>query len=58
MKIGKPTVLLKRNHYIKCFCFIQNVANKNINKVLYNLWKNMIDSLFLRCLRKGKGEGV
>jgi hypothetical protein len=31
MKIEKPTVLLKRNHYIKCFCFIQNVANKNIN---------------------------
>jgi len=26
MKIEQPTVLLKRNHYIKCFCFIQNVA--------------------------------
>jgi hypothetical protein len=23
----KPTILLKRNHYINCFCFIQNVAN-------------------------------
>jgi hypothetical protein len=32
MKIEKPIVLLKRNHYIKCFCFIQNVANKNTNK--------------------------
>jgi hypothetical protein len=31
MKIEKPTVLLKRNHYIKCFCFNQNVANKNTN---------------------------
>jgi len=31
MKIEKPIVLLKRNHYIKCFCFIQNVANKNTN---------------------------
>jgi hypothetical protein len=31
MKIEKPTVLLKRNHYIKCFYFIQNGANKNNN---------------------------
>jgi hypothetical protein len=31
MKIENPTVLLKRNHYIKCFCFNQNVANKNTN---------------------------
>jgi len=31
MKIEKPTILLKSNHYIKCFCFIQNVANKNTN---------------------------
>jgi hypothetical protein len=29
--IWKPTVLLKRNHYIKYFFFNQNVANKNTN---------------------------
>jgi hypothetical protein len=26
MKIEQPIVLLKCNHYIKCFCFMQNVA--------------------------------
>jgi hypothetical protein len=26
MKIEQPIVLLKCNHYIKYFCFIQNVA--------------------------------
>jgi len=35
MKIEKPTALLKRNHFIKCFCFIQNVANKNTNKLSF-----------------------
>jgi hypothetical protein len=35
MKIEKLTILLKHNHYIKCFCFIQNVANKNTNKKNY-----------------------
>jgi len=27
----KPIILLKCKHYNKCFCFIQNVANKNTN---------------------------
>jgi len=40
----KPTILLKRNHYIKCFCFIQNVANKNTNKFLKGLERFNLDN--------------
>jgi hypothetical protein len=37
MKIEQPTVLLKCNHYIKCFCFIQIVA-----KILTKWFKDIL----------------
>jgi len=36
MKIEQLTVLLKCNHYIKCFCFIQNVTKILTNQNVAN----------------------